>query len=302
MTRACAVAVVLVLAGAASLRTGAAESARLRFVAAAYADASKVGLRAPETVACGPGAQIIVGDTGNNRLLRYTWKERSLTPGSEIRTPELTAPSRVHVTAAGTIYALDGRQRRLVRFDAEGVYAGVLRPVGVPAPATSVIKDFAIGPSGDLYLLDAFTGRVLVLSPEAQYVRTLEIPGDAAFGSSLAVDAQGTVLLLDSIGRRLFSAPPDAKGFTRLGGDLAGVLATMPVSLATAKGIILIVEGPSGSIVGLGRDGTFLSRQLSRGWSEGSLSYPAQLCVNESETVFVADRDNSRIQAFQLVR
>ena len=38
------------------------------------------------------------------------------------------------------------------------------------------------------------------------------------------------------------------------------------------------------------------------GWKEGQLNHPSQLCVNDKDEVFIADRDNSRVQVFQLTR
>jgi len=37
------------------------------------------------------------------------------------------------------------------------------------------------------------------------------------------------------------------------------------------------------------------------GWKEGSLNYPAQMCINRKGEIFVADTMNSRIQLFELV-
>jgi hypothetical protein len=36
----------------------------------------------------------------------------------------------------------------------------------------------------------------------------------------------------------------------------------------------------------------------ARGWKEGLLNYPSQLCVNDRGEIFVADTNNSRIQIF----
>ena len=63
-----------------------------------------------------------------------------------------------------------------------------------------------------------------------------------------------------------------------------------------------MVEGNGSSIVSFGRDGSFLARQLTMGWNEGSLNHPAQMCINDKDEVFIADRDNSRVQVFQLIR
>ncbi len=50
------------------------------------------------------------------------------------------------------------------------------------------------------------------------------------------------------------------------------------------------------------RDGSFVARQLTPGWDEGSLKQPSQMCINDRDEAFIADRDNSRVQVFQLIR
>ena len=100
----------------------------------------------------------------------------------------------------------------------------------------------------------------------------------------------------------MFSAAKDANAVAPLGGDLTGALATMPTYLTASKGVIFVVEGGESSIASFGRDGSFLARQLAMGAEEGSLNHPSQICINDKDEVFVADRDNSRIQVFLLVR
>ena len=100
----------------------------------------------------------------------------------------------------------------------------------------------------------------------------------------------------------MFSAAKDASSFAPLGGDLTEFLATLPTYMTASKGGIFVVEGNGSSIVGFGRDGSFLSRQLTMGWNEGTLNHPSQICINDKDEVFIADRDNSRVQVFQLIR
>jgi len=38
------------------------------------------------------------------------------------------------------------------------------------------------------------------------------------------------------------------------------------------------------------------------GWNEGLLYFPSQMCINDNGEVFIADRDNSRVQIFSLVK
>jgi DNA-binding beta-propeller fold protein YncE len=76
-----------------------------------------------------------------------------------------------------------------------------------------------------------------------------------------------------------------------------------PTSITTDdRGTIYIVDENGSGIVILGQDGSFMGRQLSMGWNEGLLYYPSQISINEKGEVFIADRGNSRVQIFSLVK
>lgn len=284
------------------LQPAAAQGAKFRHLVSMYIDDQGASLNLPEGVACGANGQVVIGDTGNDRLVRLTFLEKKVTGGSVIKIPELSAPSRVQLNSKGEIYALDAKERRIVHLGPEGGFKDVLAFEGAPPPATFLLKGFAIDPADNIYALDAASGRVLVANPKGQFQMALPFPSGIGFGSDLAVDAAGGVLLLDSINRRMFFADKDATSFATLGGDLTESLATMPTYLTTSKGSTFVVEGSGSRIVSFRRDGSFMARQLTPGWSEGSLNHPSQMCINDKDEVFIADRDNSRIQVFQLIR
>jgi hypothetical protein len=279
-----------------------AQIARFRHQVSVYFDDKGTALKAPEGVACDGKGRLVIGDTGNDRVLRFTYQDKTVSGGSEIKIPELSAPSRVQLNSKGDIYALDGRTRRVVHLGPEGEFKGALSFEGVPPPATIVPKSFKIDAADNIYVLDVFSARVLVLNGEGQFQKALPLPDDAGFVSDLAIDFAGNVLLLDSIKRRVYSAGKDANAFAPLGGAMTQSLPTMPTYITASKGAIFIVEGSGGSIVSIGRDGSFLARQLTTGRNEGTLDYPSQLCINENDEAFIADRDNSRIQVFGLMR
>jgi len=295
---ACLVAAALV-SGAPRLM---AETVRLRYLTSVYFDQKEAGLKHPEGVACDSRGRVVVADTGNARLLFFGFQDGKLSGGSEVRLPQLPAPSRVHVTSKGELYVLDGRQRRIVRLGPQGEFASALAFDGVPPPGTIVPKSFAIDAADNVYVLDAFSARVLVLNAQGQFQKALVLPADMGFGADVTVDAAGTVFVMDSIRRRLFSAGREAAAFSQLGGDLTGSVATMPAYLTASKGMLFVAEGSGSSILIFGRDGSFLSRQLAAGSEEGALNYPSQMCINDKDEMFIADRDNSRIQVFRLVR
>ncbi len=47
---------------------------RLKSLAAIYVDDKGAALNLPEGVACDASGQVVVGDTGNDRLLRFTFR------------------------------------------------------------------------------------------------------------------------------------------------------------------------------------------------------------------------------------
>ncbi len=85
----------------------AAEQVKFKQMAPIYVDGKGAGIRQPEGVAC-RGNALVVADTGNGRLLRYTIAGETWTPGGEIVLPQLTSPIRVDVNSKGEIFALDG--------------------------------------------------------------------------------------------------------------------------------------------------------------------------------------------------
>jgi len=302
MTKVRMMVLVATAVTAAHVPPAAAEAVKFRFVASVAADEKGSGLKLPEGLACDGKGQVVVADTGNDRLVRFTYAEGSLGGGAELKLPELSAPGKVQLDSQGDIYTLDTARHRVVRIGPHGEFKGTVAYEGAPPPSTIVVRSFAIDAADRLYVLDAFGRRVLVLDAEGRFARAIEFPADARFASDLSIDTNGTVVALDAIGRRLYAAAPDATAFAPRGGDLSSAIASLPSSLTVFRGSILVVEAGAGTIVSLARDGTFLSRQLAAGRADGTLAHPAQMCLTEAGDMFIADRDNARVQLFTVVR
>jgi sugar lactone lactonase YvrE len=284
------------------MKSFGAETVKLKYLQSVYFDEKGTGLKQPEGVACNEKFILVVGDTGNDRLVRYTFQDKSLKDGTEIKVPQLSNPIRVQTNSKGEIFALDGKKRRILRLSPEGAFKSYVDPEGVPSPSTFVPKSFKIGRNNNIYILDIFTGRVLVLNPEGKYQQQIPFPKDYGFFSDLSVDPKGTVLLIDCVKAMVFSASKDSKDFSPLTKNLREYL-NFPTSITTDnRGTIYIVDESGSGLIILGQDGSFVGRQLSMGWTEGLLYFPSQICVNEKGEVFIADRGNSRIQIFSQVK
>ena len=284
------------------LKSFSAETVKFRPLLSIYSDDKGAGLKEPEGVACSEKSVLIVGDTENGRLLRFTFEEKTVKGGTEIKVPQLSYPIRIQMNSKGEIFALDEKQRRIAHLSPEGEFKGYVAAEGLPSASTVIPRSMKIDANDNIYLLDIFSGRVWILSPDGKYQKQILFPKDYGFFSDLAVDARGNILLIDSVKAVLFLAKKDSDQFTPLTKSLRENL-DFPTSLTTdSRGTIYVVDQNGGGIVLLGQDGSYLGRQLGMGWSEGLLYYPSQICINEKGEAFIADRGNSRIQVFTLVK
>jgi sugar lactone lactonase YvrE len=261
-----------------------------------YVDGKGAGIRQPEGVAC-RGNALVVADTGNGRLLRYTIAGENWTPGGEVVLSQLPSPIRVDVNSKGEILALDGSSRKIARIASSGEFLGYVAPAGEVQGAI-VPRSIRLDGQDNLYLLDVFSARVLVLDPSGKVQREIPFPKGYGFLSDLAVDAGGNVYLLDSVRKRVYKVAKNSSEAIPLTGSLQEE-AYFPTSIATDKqGTIFLVDQNGSGVVILGPDGSFRGRRLSMGWKEGFLRYPAQMCITENGTAFIADRGNNRVDGF----
>ena len=264
------------------------------------ADPAGTALKQPEGIACDDQSLVLVADTGNGRLLRYMFRDQTISSGAPaIQLPELTHPTRMQLNSKGEIFVLDRRQRRIVRLTPEGAFRGYLEPVGLPSP-TYVPRSFYIDRNDVIHVLDIFSERVLTLTPEGQYLAQKKFPKDYGFLSDLTVDFKETVFLIDSINATIFSAAKDAAEFSPLTQNLKEYMRFPTAITADNRGRIYLVDRNGSRVIILAPDGSLLGRLSAMGWKEGLLNYPSQLCINSRGEIFIADTNNNRIQIFAI--
>jgi len=284
------------------IKSFSAETVKFRYLQSVYFDEKGGGLKQPEGVACNEKSLLVVGDTGNDRLVIYDFKERNLNGGTEIKIPQLSNPIRVQVSSKGEIFALDGKKRRIIQLNPDGTFKNYVDGEGIPSPSTFISRSFKIDRNDNLYILDIFSARVIVLSHDGKYQKQIPFPKDYGFFSDLSVDSKGTLFLIDCVKAMVLSAAKDSNSFSPLTKSLREYL-NFPTSVTTDnRGTICIVDENGSGIVILGQDGSYQGRQLSMGWNEGLLHFPSQMSMNDKGEVFIADRGNSRVQIFTLVR
>ncbi len=297
VSRALRISLVLSLVLAATPRAGRAEGVAFLHDSSIYNDVKEVALRAPEGVGCTEAGYLVVADTGNGRLVTFSFKEGKLAGGDELKLTQLTEPLRVQVTSKGDVLALDGKTRKIVRIGPNGAFAGELQPKGIEDAAAVVPVAFKLDASDNVYLLDAAGRRVLVMDSGGAVSNVAQLPAEAGTVMDVAVDAGGRIYAVDAVGAAVWTAEKGAKEFKPLVQGLKDRM-NFPTYLVVSKGRLFLVDQNGSGIVILGVDGSYQGRQLSIGWSDGLVNYPGQLCMTEKGFAFLADRFNNRVQVF----
>lgn len=292
----------MLMLASAPLKATAAEALRFRHAQSLYADDQGLGLKMPQGVACIQN-RVVVSDTGNDRLLRYTLTDDPSKPLVKVfKPPAMVYPQRIRLGPEGDIYLLEGKLRRIMHLSPEGKQLGFIDPVGVPSPTEVATRSFDIDQRGDFYFLDILSKRVLVCSARGEYRNQIQFPEAYGFFSDLAVDARGNIFLIDSIKAQVFVARSGAAQFSELSPSLKEY-ARFPTNLILdQQGRIYLTDRNGSQIVILAQDGSFLGRLSDLGWKEGLLNHPSQICLNQGGELFVADTSNNRIQIFVEVK
>lgn len=273
-----------------------ARTAGLKHERSIYTDERRGRLEAPEGVACADDGTLIVADSGHGRLVKYTWRDGALDGGAEIKLPQLSYPTRIQLDGAGNLFVLDRKLRRIGRIDRAGRFAGYLDAGGEPPAAPIAFK----AGGARVYLLDAPGRRLLVVEPSGHVARAVGLPDSGSF-TDLALGTAGSVYAIDATTSTVWALDAGGSAFRRLTPSLEAQM-RFPTDMASdGRGHLFVVDHGGGAIAVLGEDGSFQGRALSSGHADGLLSYPAQVCVTGG-FLFVADRGNSRVQVFEIMR
>lgn len=289
---------IIVFSLFAPLSLAAAETVKLKHFGTLYVGRGEMGFNRPEGVACRNGF-LVIADTGNKQLVRFKLEGQALSPENVIPLPE-TSPREVQLDTQGNIYVLDAKTRRVLKLTADGASQGALKIKGM-VDDKLIPKSFRIDNQGNLYLLDIFSNRVVIAGPDQAFIRQIRFPEKFGFFSDLAVNGQGDIFLLDGVKADVYVAAAGSDKFTRLTQGLKEFI-NYPTNISLdERGIIYLSDQNGSGLVLIGKDGSFLGRKLTAGWDEGQLEYPAQTCINGQDQLFIADRDNSRVQMFSIL-
>lgn len=244
---------------------------------------------------------LVVGSTGDNRLVLYGESDGVLTVKATITQPNIfTAPRYFVRDSKGNIIVSQEVSRKLQVINLQGVQVETIDFKEVPGGERLMPGPLAIR-SDRLYVVDLTGVRIVVLDERRQFVRQMH-PDDPAFRgfNALAVDGGGFVYGLDTLGGRIYKFSPDGTMESKFGQrGLEPDQFEFPTALAVDKrGLIYVVDQHRGTVLVFNRQGSYQGHFVSKGWEEGKVYYPSAIAVDRSGRVFIADRNNQRVVVF----
>lgn len=164
----------------------------------------------PRGIAIDTAGNILVADTGNGRIEKFSPNGSFVTSIGQFE-----APNGIAIDHAGNIYVAEiGSKHRVQKLGPDGTFIAEWAP-GLYGP-----RRIAIGPDDSIYVVDSGRNRIVKFSPDGQVLASWgsEGSGDGQFRglSSVAVDpSSNKVYVADPVNRRIQVFDSNGKFLTK---------------------------------------------------------------------------------------
>lgn len=213
------------------------------------------------------GGKIYIADMHNERVQIFNQSTRAyiktLTGAGAGDT--YLYPSDVDTDASGNLYVADNGNARVVQYDSSQAYTRTYGVKGVPyltdASHFNRPSGVAVGPQGNIYLVENWGCRLVVLDKNGSPINTFGEPG--------VCQNDNTHL----------SAPEG-------------------VAVNPGTGEVYVADSANDRIMIFSATGAYLRTQGSSGSGNLQFSYPKAVAFGSNGAIYVADRNNNRVQVF----
>ncbi len=264
---------------------------------------------APMAVCTDGGDRVFVADGNGRRVHVFDLGARRysvIEPGERFSMPvALAFDGAGGAQGAGRLLVSDSVESCLFVFDAEGRPTGRMgdgvfeRPCGI-----------AVAPDGRVFVADAGSHQVIVLSPDGRELRRLGERGSALgqfnYPTNLAFDHRGYLYVSDTMNFRVqvFTPSPELKAAYQIGsqGDLPGYFAQPKGVALDPDDHVYVVDANFEAVQLFDSDGALLMSLGREGQGPGEFWLPAGIHIDGRGRIFVADSYNQRVQVFQYLR
>jgi DNA-binding beta-propeller fold protein YncE len=175
-----------------------------------------------------------------------------------------------------------------------------LKPSGIDQPS-----DLAIGPKGNIYLVDGVNNRIAVMNGEGVlqffFGKIGDRPGEFRYPMGIDIGKDGRIFIADTGNHRIQVFDPKGTFLYMFPVKSSpGEKPADPVDVLALerKSYLYVSDNDNHKIKVHQQDGAFVFEWGGFGESHGRFRYPGILAANEFNQVFVVDVLNTRIQKF----
>ncbi len=277
----------------------------------------------PLSVASDKAGNIYVSDTNNHRVCvfdqvgnflfefgKYGVDYPTVSEKSTWKGGEFNRPYGLDISDEGKIYVADMLNGRVQVFDERGnflFYFPERKSLDPRNPFHSQLlrpRDLAVE-NGKVYVCDSF--RIAVFDLKGNFLYSLGSgkvgprPGDLNAPNGVAVAPDGTVYVSDSNNFRVQAFNSNGKVKWVLGGQKSPIKIGVPRGITLdKKGNVIVIDALRSKILIITPQGKLLKELGSRGSKEAEFNFPNDIAVRPDGALYVADKDNNRIQAVKL--
>lgn len=264
-------------------------------------------LKRPLGVAVSPWGDVVVADSVNHRLAVFgpdgQFKKTLGGPGSG--PGQFNYPTSVAVSG-NKIYVADFYNKRVQVLDLNGKQLSVFPSAQDRQQIGPVVMPVTVATDrrGNLYVSDLSVQRILVYDAQGKMLRSFgkagTSPGELSYVNGIAVDdaGDGKIYLSNSNNGRVDEFTMDGKFIRTLSASRR---------LSNPKGIAFDMENHRiyvadvfiHQVLGINSDGNIFETIGGRGFDPGKFNFPTAVAVDDQGKLYVADRENNRIEVFE---
>ncbi len=251
------------------------------------------------------GERIYVTESDGDRVVNVY--DQSGDNVGTLSPPLKTRPRRLPVYVAvdaltDNVYVSDRQRRAVDIYSPKGVYRGKFKPSGFSMKGSSPLG-LAFDKRGNLYMTDVSgpNQRILVFGPDRKLLRKIGSKRQLLFPNGIAIDKRGRIYVSDSNHGRLAIFSSTGKLVASIGRGVG------PGDLGLPRGVAIDVNdrlyvvdttNQNVKVYHLSRRKTpsYIGSFGDEGTGDGEFEYPNGIDVNGKGTVYVTDRENSRVQ------
>lgn len=255
----------------------------------------------PRGLAVGPGGNLFVVDSKNNRVQKLgpdgtpllTWG--SLGEGEG----QLKDPCGIAVSSDGFVYVADTWNHRLQKFDANGRFIWQTRP----EPGFWGPRGVAVSPDGSrIYVTDTGNKKVVSFDADGKHLKSWgkegSKPGELIEPVGIAIDAEGNIAVADTGNRRVQFF--DGEGTYLREHQVSGWEEFYTEPYIAISGADLVATDSYNHRCARYTNGTLNLSWGGTGDGKGKFNRPIGIAADGVGGVYVSDTMNHRVQKFVL--